>query len=323
MQQLKSGQFIAPVLALVFGFAGQFFARAATPENPKPTSSAKSAGKSRSGIIARSPYLGAIVVDAASGKVLFEDHADEKGYPASMLKLMDLLLILEKIEQGQLSLKDRVPVSARAANVPESHVALREKETFPLEDMLYAIMVKSANDAAIALAEKVGGSVEKFTALMNKKARDLGMTNTVFRSVNGLPPAPGEEHDLTTARDFAILSRELVLKHPEALRYTATRERVFRPHAGERTVRMVTHNHLLARVPGCDGLKTGFTTQSGYSIAATATRNGQRVIAIVLDSAEMNTRDARAAELLMKGFAALGAPAPTTVTKAAGTKATK
>jgi D-alanyl-D-alanine carboxypeptidase (penicillin-binding protein 5/6) len=313
MPKLRPAKSTGCLLALALVAAGCPLAQAATPPASQP------ATKGRSHIISRSPYLGAIVVDAATGKVLFEDHADEKGYPASMVKLMDLLLILEKVKRGELSLQDRVPVSARAANVPESHVALREKESFPLDDMLYAIMVKSANDAAIALAEKVAGSTEKFAALMTRSARELGMTNTVFHSVNGLPPPAGEGHDVTTARDFALLCRELLLKHPEALRYTATRERVFRPNAGKRTVPMVTHNHLLTRVPGCDGLKTGFTTESGYSIAATASRNGKRVIAVVLDSVEMNTRDARATELLLKGFAALGGPAPPTVTKTART----
>jgi len=280
---------------------------AAASHSTKATS--KPSGKSNSGIIARSPYLGAIAIEAATGKVLFEDHADAKGYPASMLKLMDLLLILEKIQQGQLALQDQVPVSPRAVATVESHVGLAEKESFPLNDMLYALIVRSANDAAIALAEKVAGSTDKFIELMNRKARELGMTNTVFHSVNGLPPGPGGEHSITTARDFTILCRELVLKHPEALRYTSTRERVFRPNAGKKTVPMHTHNHLLGRVEGCDGLKTGYITQAGFSIAATAVRNGKRVIVIVLDSAEMATRDARATELLGKGLAALN-PAP-------------
>jgi D-alanyl-D-alanine carboxypeptidase (penicillin-binding protein 5/6) len=265
----------------------------------------RKATPSSHGIIARDPYLGAIVVDAGTGKVLFEDQADARGYPASILKLMDLLIILEKIDLKQLSLRDQVPVSAKATRASPSKVWLAENESFSVEEMLYALVVQSANDAAVALAEKLGGTTDGFLELMNKKARELGMTSTVFHSVNGLPPARGQAHDLTTARDLSLLCRELLLRHPEVLRYTATRERTFRPNAGKKTVIMRTHNHLLGHLEGCDGLKTGYIDQSGYSIAVTASRNGHRVIAIVLDSVDARTRDAKAAELVAKGFAAL------------------
>jgi D-alanyl-D-alanine carboxypeptidase (penicillin-binding protein 5/6) len=247
-------------------------------------------------------------VDAASGKVLFQDQADAKGYPASVLKLMDLLIILEKIEQKQLSLQDQVPVSAKAAQTGGSQVWLAEKESFTVDEMLYALMVQSANDAAVALAEKVAGSTDAFLELMNRRAKELGMNSTVFHSVHGLPPGKGQEHDVTTAHDLAILCRE-VLKHPDTLRYTSTRERPFRPNLAGKTVIMRSHNHLLGHVDGCDGLKTGYIATSGYSIAVTAARNGQRVIAIVFDSTTLKVRDAKAAELVAKGFAALSAAA--------------
>jgi D-alanyl-D-alanine carboxypeptidase (penicillin-binding protein 5/6) len=283
-----------------------------------PAATSKSAktpvtSKTPKGIISRNPYLGAIVTDAATGKVLFEDQADAKGYPASMLKLIDLYIILEKVEQKQLTLQDQVPVSAKSAKTGGSQVWLAEKESFTVDDMLYALMVQSANDSAVALAEKVGGSTEAFTELMNKKAKELGMANTVFHSVHGLPPAPGQDHDWTTARDFATLSRALILKHPDALRYTSTRERTFRPDAGTKTVVMRAHNHLLGKVEGCDGLKTGYITQAGFSIAVTAARKGQRVIVVVLDSVDLKTRDKKAAELVEKGFAALNGPSVTPV----------
>ena len=244
-------------------------------------------------------------MDAANGKVLFEDKPDIKGYPASVLKLMDLFIILEKIEQKQLSLQDQVPVSAKAANTGESQVYLAEKESFTLDDMLYALMVKSANDAAVALAEKVAGSTDGFLELMNKKARALGMTSTVFHSVHGLPPARGQEHDITTPRDLSVLCRELLLKHPDALRYTSTRQRPFRANVPQRAIMMQTHNHLLGHVEGCDGLKTGYIAQAGFSIAVTAARRDRRIIAIILDSTDLKTRDSKARELVEKGFAAL------------------
>lgn len=277
--------------------------KTASASKPAPKTTAK-------GVIARDPYLGAIVVDAATGKVLFEDQADAKGYPASMLKLMDLLIILEKIEQNQLSLQDSVPVSAKAAKTGGSQVWLAHNETFTVEDLLYALMIQSANDAAVALTEKVSGTTEAFVELMNQKARQLGMTSTVFHSVHGLPPSAGQQHDVTTARDFSLLCRELIAKHPEALRYTSTRERPFRPNVPGKTVNMRTHNHLLGKLEGCDGLKTGFIGASGYSIAVTAARNGQRVIVVVLDSVAYKIRDAKASELAAKGFAALPAAPP-------------
>jgi serine-type D-Ala-D-Ala carboxypeptidase (penicillin-binding protein 5/6) len=172
--------------------------------------------------------------------------------------------------------------------------------------MLYALIVQSANDAAVALAEKVAGSTDAFVELMNRRAKELGMNSTVFHSVNGLPPGKGQEYDVTTARDLSVLCHE-VLKHPDTLRYTSTRKRPFRPNVAGKTVVMRTHNHLLGHVEGCDGLKTGYITASGFSIAVTAARHGQRVIVVVLDSTTLKMRDAKAAELVAKGFAALPA----------------
>jgi serine-type D-Ala-D-Ala carboxypeptidase (penicillin-binding protein 5/6) len=276
-----------------------------SPTTPAPAPAAKS---TKSTSVARSPYLGAIITDAATGKVLFEEGADAKGYPASVLKLMDLLIILEKIEQHQLTLQDQVPVSAKASKTGGSQVYLAEKESFTVDEMLYALMVQSANDAAVALAEKVAGTTDGFLELMNSKAKALGMANTVFHSVHGLPPGTGQEHDVTTARDLSLLCREL-LKHSDALRYTSTKERPFRP--GPKVINMTTHNHLMASVEGCDGFKTGYIAQAGYSIAVTASRQGRRVIVVVLDSTDLKTRDSKAAELVAKGFALLPAvPVP-------------
>ena len=279
----------------------------AVPQKPAAVTAGSGKKSNVRMVISRQPYIGAIVVDAASGKVLFEDQADAKGYPASVLKLMDLLVIIENIEQGRLSLQDQVPVSAKASKTGGSQVWLAEKETFTVDDMLYALMVQSANDAAVALAEKVGGTTEEFVELMNQKAKALGMASTVFHSVHGLPPGAGQEHDETTARDLSILCREL-LKHPDVLRYTSTRERPFRPDAGKKTVVMRTHNHLMGKVEGCDGLKTGYFVEAGYSIAVTAARKGQRVVAVVLGSRDIKVRDSKAAELVAKGFAAMPPP---------------
>ena len=159
------------------------------------------------------------------------------------------------------------------------------------------------------VAESCHYGMSEFKSNLDERiawAKELGMTSTVFHSVHGLPPATGQEHDVTTARDLALLCREL-LKHPDALRYTSTRQRPFRPNVPGKTIDMRTHNALLGHVEGCDGLKTGWIAPSGYSIAVTAARRGQRVIAVVLDSIGLKVRDAKAAELVAKGFAALPA----------------
>jgi D-alanyl-D-alanine carboxypeptidase (penicillin-binding protein 5/6) len=307
----RTNRLLAGVLFLLLTGRPGVHAAQSAAKSSSTSGTAKSAGRKS---LARDPYLGAIIMDASTGKVLFEDGADARGIPASLLKLMDLLVILDKIQQGQLSLHDQVQVSAKATKAAPSKVWLAEKESFTVDEMLYALMVESANDAAIALAEKVAGSTDAFLELMNQKAKDLGMTNSAFHSVNGLPPARGQEHDFTSARDMAILCRE-VLKHAETLRYSSTRDRTFRPNAGNKTVAMHTHNHLLGRVPGCDGLKTGYISDSGFSIAVTAARNGHRIIVIVLDSTSSNVRDQHATELVAKGFAALGV-APVTPVRA-------
>lgn len=300
---------------------------AATTPAPKktqkaaPKKSTKPAAPRASSAISKNPYIGAIVIDVDTGRVLAEDQADTQGYPASMLKLMDLYILLEKLKRNEIALQDPVTVSAKAAKTGGSQVWLAEKETFSVEDLLFALMIQSANDSAVALAEKAAGSTEAFVELMNQKARALGMTHTSFQSVHGLPPGAGQQPDRTTARDFAVLCRELVLKHPETLRYTSTREREFRPAIPEKKVIMRTHNHLLSQVQGCDGLKTGYFANAGFSIAATATRKSQRVIAVVLGSSDRKVRDAKAADLIQKGFAALAPTAATTTAPAAGSGA--
>lgn len=291
-------QTVGCTLCLLFLAGTGLQAHAAAPKSKRSTAAST---------IAKRPYIGAIVIDAATGGVLAEDHADASGYPASMLKLMDLFIILDRIEKGQLSLADRVTVSARSARTGGSQVWLAEKESFTVEEMIYALMIQSANDAAVALAEKVAGSSEAFVELMNLKARELGMKNTRFHSPHGLPPSTGQQFDRSTPRDFAVLCRELIRRHPGVLRYTSARERTFRPGAAKGTIVMRTHNHLLSNVEGCDGLKTGYFSRAGYSVSATAQRQGRRVIAVVLGSVDRKERDAKAAALIERGFAALHA----------------
>lgn len=271
---------------------------------------AATSGAARLDTISKDPYIGAIVVNAADGRVLFEDQADAPGYPASMLKLMDLLLVLERVEQGGLKLDEVITISGDVSKIGGSQVFLAEKERFPVDELLYALMIQSANDAAAALAIHLGGTKEGFVQMMNERAKSLGMESTRFESVHGLPPATGQKPDVTTARDFARLCVEL-LKRPDVTRYTSVRERGFR----DGKFQMQTHNSLLGTFAGCDGLKTGYYTAGGYSIAATAQRDGVRVIAVILGSVNKQVRDAKARELLTRGLMALPkqAPAPAPV----------
>jgi D-alanyl-D-alanine carboxypeptidase (penicillin-binding protein 5/6) len=265
------------------------------------------------GCVSKAPYIGAIIVDADTGAVLFEDKADLPGYPASTLKLMTLLVIQEKIDAGQVKLGDTVKVSLAACKTGGSQVYLDPKETFTVEELLYAMMIQSANDAAVALAEHVAGSKDAFVELMNAKAAQLGMASTRFASVHGLPPSAGQRHDVSTARDMMLLSRELC-KHPAVFAYTSATYRQLR--AGTpKPFDMRTHNPFLKEgVDGCDGFKTGYTATAGWSIVVTSKRNGRRVIVVVLGSEERKMRDAKARELLSKAFALLpAAPAPVTV----------
>lgn len=245
------------------------------------------------------PYRGAIAVEAASGKVLFEDRADEPAYPASTIKLMNLMIILDQVKEGALRLDDPVTVTAEASQMGGSQVYLKEHETFTVEELLYAMIVQSANDAATALALRVAGSREAFVQRMNLEAQRIGMSSTRFFSVHGLPPTLGQSPDVTTARDLALLCRHLLRRHPDAVRFTGTRERGFRND----TFTMRSHNPLLWVVPGCDGLKTGYFKLAGYSIAATAERNGRRAIVVVLGSTRKDTRNARTADLLNRALA--------------------
>lgn len=258
------------------------------------------AGRAKIDPIAKDPYLSALVIDADTGEVLFADHPEQMVYPASVLKMMNLLVILDLVDQGKVKLDDMVQVTAEASKIGGSQVYLDPKEQFPLEDLLYALAVQSANDAAVALAIHVAGSKEGFIAMMNAKAAALGMKDTKFFSVHGLPPAEGQQVDRTTANDLALLCRALIAR-PNALKYTETKERPFR---GGKFI-MRNHNHLLGAVDGCDGFKTGYFQAGGFSIAATAKKGGVRIIAIVMGSKDRKIRDAKTRELLAMGFAAV------------------
>jgi serine-type D-Ala-D-Ala carboxypeptidase (penicillin-binding protein 5/6) len=263
---------LALALVLALPIAGQ----AATKKKKAAAAPAESAAAAKP---ADHDYTGAIVIDAADGKVLFEDGADTTAYPASVTKLMNLLLCLESIEAGKTHLSDQITADREDAQMGGTQVYLKEGEVFSMEDYLYAMMIPSANDAALVLAKHVAGSREAFVAAMNQRAAQLGMSRTHFVTPNGLV-SPKQEADTSTPRDIATLSREVV-KHALTFKFTATKERTFRK---EPLLIMRNHNKLLLQVPGCDGLKTGYLTRGGFALSATVYRDGKRVIAVVMGS---------------------------------------
>ena len=250
------------------------------------------------------PYHGAIVVDARTGKILYENRATAYCYPASVTKLMTLLIVLDQVDAKVISLKDPIKISNEVAKIGGSQVWLDPRETdFTVEDMLMALMVHSANDSARALALHVAGSRQAFVDMMNQKARELGMNSTVYHSDHGLPPTDGTQPDISTPYDIALLSLA-ALRQPETLRYSSTELTYIRGGA----TMLATRNALAKRVDGyqgCDGLKTGYHGMGGWSLTATAERNGRRIISVVLGCPDKNTRNATSRKLLDKGFAAL------------------
>lgn len=262
------------------------------------------------GKVAPRAYLGAIVTDAETGQVLFEDNANILNPPASMTKLMTFAVLHDKLISGALTLDALVTVNhdeAKFAMIPDStSVWLKEKETFPVEELIYAMMVQSANDAALVLARAAAGSTEAFVELMNAKAHLLGMRQTLFRTPHGFTKGKINlsTTDLTTPRDFALLCRYLLLE-TDVTKYTSVRSRPFGASRPTGAVAMNNHNHLLGKIPGLNGLKTGFTNGAGFCLSATAERNGRRVIAVVMGGSDSKARDLKVAELIERGFAAL------------------
>jgi len=235
----------------------------------------------------------AIVIDADTGEVLHEQSADVQSYPASLTKMMTLYLVFDALESGKLTLDQQLPVSQHAATRAPSRLGLMPGDTIAVRDVILGLVTKSANDAASVAAEALGGSENAFAEKMTQKARQLGMTNTVFRNASGLPDP--QQH--TTARDLSKLARALYKNHPKEYRYFATESFTYRgaTHAN--------HNHLMSRFEGMDGIKTGFINASGFNLAASAVRNGRRLIGVVMGGQSARSRDNQMATLLNAVFA--------------------
>ncbi|MCZ7675019.1 MAG: D-alanyl-D-alanine carboxypeptidase [Roseovarius sp.] len=242
--------------------------------------------------VAAAPYA-AMVMDARSGEVLHASNADTRLHPASLTKMMTLYIVFEAVENGEIGLDDQVTISRHAASEPPSKLGLRAGQSIRLRYLIRAAAVRSANDAATALAEAVEGSEARFARRMNRTAQAMGMTRTTFRNAHGLT----EEGHLSTARDMTVLGRHLIYDYPQYYnlfsRLTAD--------AGVRTVRH-TNRNLLSSYAGADGIKTGYTSASGFNLTASAERGGTRIIATVFGGRSSATRNAKVAELLDLGF---------------------
>jgi len=240
--------------------------------------------------------VSAILIDTDTGTVLYEKNSRLRLPPASITKVMTLLLVMEAIDQGKIKLTDKVRASEYAASMGGSQIFLEPGEEMTVEDLIKGVAVASGNDASVALAEHIAGTEEAFVAMMNEKARQLGMTDTHFANSNGLP-APNH---YTSARDIAIMSREL-LKYEAITKYTGLYQDYLRKDTN-RPFWLVNTNRLVRFYPGCDGLKTGYTSEAKFCLAATAKRDNFRVIAVVLGEPDTKTRNAEVARMFDFAF---------------------
>jgi D-alanyl-D-alanine carboxypeptidase len=251
---------------------------------------------------AKNSRYAAIVVDSTSGDVLYEAHADSKKYPASLTKMMTLYMLFEAIERGDLGFKTTLVASKRAAQQPATNLALHTGSKLTVEEAINALIIRSANDVAVVVAETLGGTESQFAQMMTKRAHQLGMANTTFRNASGLP----NKGQKSTARDLATLAMALMRDYPQYYHYFSTTRFTYNGKVYK------THNRLMLNYAGADGLKTGYINASGFNVASSAVRDGRRLVAIVLGGRTARSRDAHMADLLDRGFASNRSASATT-----------
>lgn len=237
---------------------------------------------------AASSKYAAIVVDHKTGKVLFSRNADAPRYPASLTKVMTLYLVFERLEAGKLTLDTPLTVSANAAAEPPTKLGLKPGSTITVEQAILALVTQSANDVATAIAENLAGSESAFARLMTQRAHQIGMTHTTFRNAHGLP----NSGQTTTARDLAKLGRAIQDRFPQYFHYFKTRSFTYKGR------RYGNHNHLLGRIDGVDGIKTGYTRASGFNLLTSVSRDDRDIVAVVLGGRTSRSRDQHMAELI-------------------------
>jgi D-alanyl-D-alanine carboxypeptidase len=252
-----------------------------------------------------SPPYSDIVVDANSGEVLHEKSADSLRHPASLTKIMTLYLLFEQLEAGRVTLNTPLQVSAHAAAQAPSKLGLRPGQEIRVEDAIRAVVTKSANDVAVVIAENLAEDEPAFARMMTRKAQALGMGHTLYRNASGLP----NDEQITTARDLALLGRAIQDRFPKYYRYFSTPSFIYHGHV------MRNHNHLLGRVEGVDGIKTGYVSASGFNLVTSVRRGGRHIVAVVLGGRTAGARDARMRELINENvmLASLKRTAPSVV----------
>lgn len=238
------------------------------------------------------PKYASIVMDSDTGQILSESNADKILHPASLTKMMTLLLVFEQLQTGKITLRDQIPISRHAADMVPSKIGLSPGSTIRVEDAILAVVTKSANDISVALAEKVSGSEYMFARKMTAKAHELGMSRTIFRNASGLP----DESQVTTARDMAKLGRVLIQQYPAYYKYFSTKNFTYRGKSYH------NHNRLMSTYPGMDGLKTGYIEASGFNLVASAVRDNRRLIGVVFGGRTAQSRNDHMASLLDQGF---------------------
>lgn len=236
----------------------------------------------------------AILIEQTSGRVLFEKNADEKRAPASVTKIMTALLVMEQIDSGKLKYTDMITASENASDMGGSQIYLEVGEKMSVHDLLKALMVASGNDSAVALGEAVGGTLDNFIKMMNDKAKQLGMKNTHFVNTNGLP----DDNHYSSARDVAIMSRELLLKHPDITKFST----IWMDSLRNGEFQLANTNKLLKQYNGVTGLKTGFTTEAMHCLSASATRDNLNLISVILGGPSSDVRFEESKDLLSYGF---------------------
>lgn len=236
----------------------------------------------------------AILIEQNSGKILYEHNIHEQLRPASVTKVMSILLIMEALDSGRISLQDQIPCSENASKMGGSQIWLDVRETLSVDEMLKAICVVSANDCTVAMAEYLAGSQEAFVSQMNKRAKELGMKDTTFKNCHGID----EDGHVTSAYDIALMSKELLTKHPQITKYTT----IWMDSLRDGKSQLVNTNKLIRNYSGATGLKTGSTSVALYSLSASATRDNLSLIAVVMKAPDANVRFAEATKLLDYGF---------------------
>lgn len=283
----KGGTFIRTSLTILFALAT--VVAFAFPNDALASQKKKSAGN---------PLYASIVVDSDTGVIIHQSNPDKKLHPASLTKVMTLLLLFDAMDAGRIGLNDTIAISKRAAAASPSKIGIPAGGSIRVKDAILALVTKSANDIAIAVAEHVGGTEDRFAIMMTGRARELGMNNTTFRNASGLHN-PGQ---ISTARDMAIMARYVINRYPDYYRYFSTQNFNYKGHNYH------NHNHLMKSYKGMDGMKTGFIKPSGFNLIASAVRGNTRLIGVVFGGRSATSRNAHMKELLDRSFSGNTAP---------------